>query len=102
MDAAVSNLGLDLELPPLVLPQATLDESVSEEGVRKRKRRGSTAGVQYSEDVSDAAFNRLIQADPSSEESVSEVLLTASINCRSKPQLAPISCDRPACCGCWF
>lgn len=64
--------------------QAALDESVSEEGVRKRKRRGSTAGVQYSEDVSDAAFNRLIQGDQPSEESASEVCpAVASAQCLS-------------------
>lgn len=56
-------------------------EEVSEEGVRKRRRRGSTAGVQYSEDVSDAAFNRLLQADQASEESASEVCLAALDAC---------------------
>ena len=42
------------------------DESGDEAGGR-RKRRSSNNGVQYSEDLSDAMFNRLLQADEQSD-----------------------------------
>ena len=52
--------------------QSVEEESGDEAGSRRRKRRSSNAGVQYSEDLSDAMFNRLMQADDHSE-SASEV-----------------------------
>lgn len=47
------------------------DESGDEAGGR-RTRRSSNNGVQYSEDLSDAMFNRLLQPDEHSD-SASEV-----------------------------
>ena len=47
--------------------QSVEEESGDEAGSRRRKRRSSNAGVQYSEDLSDAMFNRLMQADDHSE-----------------------------------
>ncbi len=52
--------------------QSVEEESGDEAGSKRRKRRSSHAGVQYSEDLSDAMFNRLMQADDQSE-SASEV-----------------------------
>jgi len=52
--------------------QSVEEESGDEAGGRRRKRRSSHAGVQYSEDLSDAMFNRLMQADQHSD-SASEV-----------------------------
>lgn len=52
--------------------QSVEEDSGDEGGSRRRKRRSSNAGVHYSEDLSDAMFNRLMQTDDASE-SASEV-----------------------------
>ena len=56
----------------MVVVQSVEGGPGGEEGGRRRKRRSSNAGIQYSEDMSDAKFNRLMQADEDST-SASEV-----------------------------
>ena len=52
--------------------QSTQEDVEDEASGRRPKRRSSNAGVQYSEDLSDAMFNRLMRADDQ-HESASEV-----------------------------
>ncbi|DBA90498.1 hypothetical protein WJX77_002407 [Trebouxia sp. C0004] len=71
--------------------QSVEEESGDEAGSKRRKRRSSNAGVQYSEDLSDAMFNRLMQPDDHSESASEEEVLPARRVSKSKDATPVVS-----------
>ena len=71
----------DMKSKPSVVQSVQEDVDEEAEG-RRPKRRSSNAGVQYSEDLSDAMFNRLLQPHDQPG-SASEVTSSQNPHCRT-------------------